>query len=286
MICYWETSQRPLIIRTVWVKGHRHAILSERDQMKKSYKKKEDKQKISNVPMDLAFATDCHILTSQQNILQRTSRNSVGSTDKTMNINFNTNLQQKNIIETNPLSERVLQWLDLAGQTSSKYIEKPKYSKFAVRHSLPEVKMSQNELKLLKTDIEFEETNSNDSKKNRDYKKVKKYKISSMSTSPKSIKSEVDSRPDSKVSEYSLFDSDDDELSIEEEKPKKVMPREKFEFENNYINIIKKQIFESTCNTYVARKKLHIFIPSLPKKPASSLDNGSSVGTSNQPSVT
>lgn len=277
MICYWETSQRPLIIRTVWVKGHRHAILSERDQMKKNYKKKEEKQKVSDAPMELDIMENCHILTSQQNILHRTSRNSVGSTDKTMSLNSNS-LQ----IETNPLSERVLQWLDLAG--SSKYIAEPKYTKFSIRHSLPEVKMSQNELKLLKTDIEFDDTKSNDSQKNRDCKNVKKYKISSLKNTVEP--EEVDSRPNSKVSEYSLCDSDDEELSMEEEKPKKIVPREKFEFEHNYINIIKKQIFESSCNTYVARKKLHIFIPSLPKKPASSIDNGSSVGTSNQQGVT
>lgn len=36
MICRWEASERPLFVRTVWVKGIRHAILTREELSKKS----------------------------------------------------------------------------------------------------------------------------------------------------------------------------------------------------------------------------------------------------------
>lgn len=54
-------------------------------------------------------------------------------------------------------------------------------------------------------------------------------------------------------------------------------PKRMESFENQYRSMIQRQILENSCNTQLAKRQLHIFMPSLPKKPiVTPLSNGNS----------
>ncbi|XP_077287198.1 uncharacterized protein LOC143911968 [Arctopsyche grandis] len=294
MLVYWETSQRPLTIKTVWIKGHRHAILSEKDVLKKNHNKKEKHRRMSDESPQSSSLADYDSAVNFQKIIPiRNSPNSI-SVNRNLKSNYS-HIQKSGHLEPNPLSERVLQWLDLAGQATVKYIGESRLSK--IRHSVPEVKVSHNEFKLMKTDIEFKDNDYNyDIQKTNSGRKINDTKVFKYVTddplckfesevqvlyknSGKKQNEEVpknfseDDDLNSEIIDDTECNSDDDESELQS----KCKIKETFAFEHDYINIIKKQIFESSCNTYVARKKLHIFIPSLPKKAESSIDNESNI---------
>lgn len=56
-------------------------------------------------------------------------------------------------------------------------------------------------------------------------------------------------------------------------KPFRNKPKRMESFENQYRSMIQRQILENNCNTQLAKRQLHIFMPSLPKKPIVTTSN-------------
>lgn len=158
MRCHWESSQRPLFVKSVWKDGYRHAILTKEDPAAKMHPKSprlatdslrpdrtksknpEDNLKIPSVQVLLANAKRLKRENSKtappiRDKLQKslsfdlilrddikiTTKNVL--TDKGMHATFNcqkATFANDNSDQNNSLTERVLLWLDLAGKYSSK----------------------------------------------------------------------------------------------------------------------------------------------------------------------
>lgn len=69
-----------------------------------------------------------------------------------------------------------------------------------------------------------------------------------------------------------------DRANLELEKPKnqESASNKQTSYENDYRSLINRQILENSCNYHEARKQLHIFMPSLPKKTVTATDCESS----------
>lgn len=122
----WSSSERPLSVRTVWVKGVRHAILSTDDPLvqysgQPCYQRMDSLSGISGsetssvsenelegclVKLRVALdSTDQAILPAVENSSNRSSCDPSPCSSPTLSV-----------LPQNPLSERVLQWLNLANK--------------------------------------------------------------------------------------------------------------------------------------------------------------------------
>lgn len=136
----WETSQRPLLVKTVWVGGYRHAILSETESYDIGLSQKNKKNKVNssesiNEAYTVPFLAACVQKLSPKK--QNATKISLPKTTTLQRCGNAPITPKTESTSGNPLSERVLQWLDLAGQEVLKCDLKTKLS---LHHSLLEMK--------------------------------------------------------------------------------------------------------------------------------------------------
>lgn len=269
MPCHWETSQRPLFVKSVWQNGYRHAILSKEDPAAKTKSprlrttsqssqerrpkstKNDETLKIPAVQLLLANARrmkreNTKTAPPNREKLQKslafdvilredikiTSKNNILNKDNNTYSAFNCEkaIYATDMIQQNSksLTDRVLLWLDLAGrQTKTK-----KCDNFDGRR-FPE---KQTEFaRIIEDNLESKEI--------------------------RIVADQIENR----------FDSDFSILGNQNFEPSKV----EIEFEENQFTIanvegrnllIRKECLENRFPKSTAKRKVHIFIPSIGNK--------------------
>lgn len=123
MVVHWETSLKPLYVKTVWIDGRRHAILSKDDQVAKATSSTSSiHNRTSKHPSPASSPIESPKLVLNANPLnlrnwEKQKMNSGYQDGYRIERNcFTAGKTEDIIVDRNPLSERVLQWLDLAGR--------------------------------------------------------------------------------------------------------------------------------------------------------------------------
>lgn len=123
MVVHWETSLKPLYVKTVWIDGRRHAILSKDDPVAKATSPTNSMLNRTSKHTSPASSP----IESPKLVLNANPLNLRNWEKQKMNAGYQDGYRiERNcftagktediIVDRNPLSERVLQWLDLAGR--------------------------------------------------------------------------------------------------------------------------------------------------------------------------
>lgn len=144
MPAIWSSSERPLSVRTIWVDGIRHPILTSDDPLlaksKKSNRPRTSKEPRYSMKYESEPRTDCltkvirqqsaplyhriffncsKIVGSNETIENNSEKSLKNSVIKIVeNVIGDTNKKERFQFNSNSLSERVLQWLDLSGKVN------------------------------------------------------------------------------------------------------------------------------------------------------------------------
>lgn len=195
-------------------------------------------------------------------------------------------------LSQNQLTERVLQWLDLAGRqtlvrpesdivkptplssSSRRIFTAGEHNKKYQRHSA--LKRSESVHHLSITFNDNSDTNLMDFKNkfsdadfvpNRSFKKIVQAKQNAVGMNVNNNNADGNSSGTLNNIPATISELDKNGKCTSPDKNKKTMANTNVEnVENQYRVMIQRQILESSCNTQLAKRQLHIFIPKLPKK--------------------
>lgn len=331
----WQSSQRPMYVRTVWVDGFRHAILSQEDPYYLNLKRRpHSSASTKQTPSRLSQHSDefgnCIrklnlVIKSGKSIIAKRPKSSyqqdieeLDFTDIEQDSNENlilkaspqpindcgrrdvySYLTMKNIrnnktsrLETNEnteLSDRVLQWLDLAGKVDLLAPEDTERMA-QPRHSWPELQRRHNLLKSKTAiDIRAKESGKIISPKTCDSPKGQQNQQNGyidrhefyVPTSANTIENyarqsrnvRITPRIDSQPKTRDFGKPRNKELKTVAETRQKVAT-ERSAVEKQYADMMNKKLIPDVSKA--AKKQVHIFMPDVPKKPASNISNTTS----------
>lgn len=123
MVVHWETSLKPLYVKTVWIDGRRHAILSKDDPIAKTTSPStsiHNRTSKNSSPVSSPIESPKLILNANPLNLRNWEKQKMNAgLQDSYRIErncFTAGKTEDITVDRNPLSERVLQWLDLAGR--------------------------------------------------------------------------------------------------------------------------------------------------------------------------
>ncbi|KOB75075.1 Uncharacterized protein OBRU01_08134 [Operophtera brumata] len=324
MPALWQSSQRPMYIRTVWVDGFRHAILTQDDPyLLKLAKRRRPNSSSSfsstkNTNSRLSHHEDKNqrkldlVVKSGKSIITKRPKSSHEEVEKLNLSDIDQDSDEELMVKASPqvlnesgrhiidmnnyranktartdtkenteLSNRVLQWLDLAGKVdllapgNNERLAQP-------RHSWPEIQRRHNLLKSKTAlDIRVKEAkmyspkacDSPKAQQNIDrhdfYVPTSANTIEKYARQSRNIKitPQNENQPQPKARE-------NNKIKPRETKPNVTETRQKVASERNAVQkqyaelVSKKLIPDVSKNT---KKQVHIFIPDMPKKPTANI---------------
>ncbi|KPI95706.1 hypothetical protein RR46_11419 [Papilio xuthus] len=318
MPALWQASQRPMYIRTVWIDGFRHAILTHDDPLyielnskrrrphsSASFnpKRKAQGSRLSHRSdsnslrnLDLVIRSD-KIRISQETDIEKLNFTEIDTEDESILSESPTpicdfdNLKSKfesidmrvvksnrtariDVRENNDLSERVLQWLDLAGKVdllaneNAERISQP-------RHSWPEIQkrnlgkshtatdLTRRECKLSASDSKTSDTIDREVYMPTSATTIENYARQSRNVKHTSRDCHAKIKENKKVKDI--------RQNVAEVRQK--MINERKAMEKQYAELVNKKIIPDLTKT---KKQVHIFMPeAIPNKIASNSTTGS-----------
>lgn len=323
----WQSSQRPMYVRTVWVGGFRHAILTHDDPyLLKLHSKRRrpnssatcsnnnkssrlsqcsddlqdwvrklnqvltsDKSRINQRPatsggiehlnlrdVDRDFDDELFVKATPQplNETSRSNYNSLTISMRNLRANKTSRADAK---ENTELSERVLQWLDLAGKIdllAPENVERMSQP----RHSWPELQRRNHNLSKSKTAIDFHKEAERTSPKGGDSPKAQQngiidrhdfYVPTSANTienyarQSRNAKSTPRHETSAKIKDnHNKTKSRELRTNVSETRLKVI--NEKNAVEKQYAEMLNKKLIPDVSKN--PKRQVHIFMPELPKK--------------------
>ncbi|XP_013145288.1 PREDICTED: uncharacterized protein LOC106108596 [Papilio polytes] len=312
MPALWQASQRPMYIRTVWIDGFRHAILTHDDphyielnsKRRRPHSSASFNPKRKSQGSRLSHRSDCNNLRNLDLVIRsdkirishetdieklnfaeiETEDESILSTSPLPVCDFE-NLKSKfesidmrvvksnrtariDVRENNDLSDRVLQWLDLAGKVdllaneNAERISQP-------RHSWPEIQKRNLGKSRTVTDLRVRECKltASDSKTNDTIDREEVYMPTS-ATTIENYARQSRNRTTSRDSHAKIKENKkvkDIRQNVAEARQK--MIAERSAMEKQYAELVNKKIIPNLAKT---KKQVHIFMPeAIPNKVAS-----------------
>lgn len=322
----WQSSQRPMYVRTVWVGDYRHAILTHDDpyllKLKRrrphssasctinKYKSSRLSQYSDDLPNSLRKlnliissgktrissrqrpATSCEevenldledldqesenglIVKANKQPLIETNRSSSESLDSNMRHLRANKTARGEVQENTELSERVLQWLDLAGKIdllAPNNVERMTHQ----RHSWPELQSRHNLVKS-KTTIDVRREGGRTTPKGGDISKAQQsaiidrhdfYVPASANTienyARQSRNAKITPRHETKIKDnLNKTKARDLRTNVIETRQKVIF--EKNAVEKQYTEMLNKKLIPDVSKN--SKRQVHIFMPDLPKK--------------------
>ncbi|XP_075977495.1 uncharacterized protein LOC142977483 [Anticarsia gemmatalis] len=323
----WQSSQRPMYVRTVWVGGFRHAILTQDDPYLLKLKRRRPnssascatnkskssrlshhtddlqdclrklnlvitsgKSRINNRPTPASHedverlnlrdieqeSDDGLVVKAHPQPLTETSRSSCESLDSTMRHLRTNKTTRVDVPENTELSERVLQWLDLAGKIdllAPENVERMTQP----RHSWPELQRRHN-LTKSKTAIDIRKEGGRTTPKGGDSSKAQQNSIIDrhdfyVPTSANTIENYARQSRNAKITprhetsakikdNFNKIKPRDYRTNVVETRQKVI--NEKSAVEKQYAEMLSKKLIPDVSKN--PKRQVHIFMPELPKK--------------------
>ncbi|CAG5045398.1 unnamed protein product [Parnassius apollo] len=319
MPALWQASQRPMYIRTVWIDGFRHAILTHDDphyielnaKRRRPHssasinpKRKAQSSRLSHHSdssclrkLDLIIKSD-RIITAQDPDIEKLNLTEVEVDDdyvlktsprphcntdnfqsKTESVDMkavkSNRTARTNVRENTELSDRVLQWLDLAGKVDLIASENPERL-CQPRHSCPETQRRNLTKSRTVTDLKVRECRSVPSTESKISDSIDRQELY-VPTSATTI--------ENYARQSRIVKSTPREKHVKTKENKKVtdirtnvvdtrlkMINERSAMEKQYAELITKKIIPNLSN---AKKQVHIFMPEAIAKKLGSTGTGS-----------
>lgn len=333
MPALWQSSQRPMYVRTVWVGGFRHAILTQDDPyLLKLAKRRRPNSSASFASTKKTTSRLSHhedeyqrkldlVVKSGKSIITKRPKSSHEEIEKLKLSDIEQDSDEELMVKASPqvlnesgrylfdmnnyranktarietkenteLSDRVLQWLDLAGKvdllapSNNERMAQP-------RHSWPEIQRRHNLLKS-KTAIDIrakegkiyspKACDSPKAQQNIDrhdfYVPTSANTIENYARQSRNVK--ITPRNENQI----LPKARENKIKPRETKPNVTETRQKVATERNavqkqYAELVNKKMIPNVSKN--TKKQVHIFIPDMPKKPTSNI----SITTSREESL-
>lgn len=289
----WESSKRPLYPKCVWVdvnssERRRHYIFDHEIHTARATNT-EPPTTPSKWARTVSFDGNRNNLSSpilvgclsaSANAINWSTRKT--SSDDATNSNLSKEVDAGKALTANKndLADRVLQWLDLAGQRKGNEYERRKKilnikskniaEDLAERKQVsaePKASISRREsIHCLSLKFSDEHFVQNDDRKTINfgeffpitYRSAKKFLSLRSSAKPSSMESS--SAVNAETLEHAKNDSRKKSAKLRNKQQNNDL------MENQYRSLIQRQILQSSCNQQIAKRQLHIFMPNLPKR--------------------
>lgn len=300
----WQASQRPMYVRTVWVDGFRHAILTNDDPylLKLQTKRRRPHSSASCVAKPKANSRlscrsdlDCmrdfnlivtnsrgHIETpdselekldlsdiEQESVSDSETKDKDLEKEETFVNNFDMrniriNKTGRNEKENTELSDRVLQWLDLAGKVDILAPENAERMN-QPRHSWPELQRRSGNISKSKTVVDIRKSQSpkcNDNTKAQQTTCIDRREFHSSPTIENYARKSRNTKTSARCEFNPLKKTKDIKTDITETRQKVV--NERTAVQKQYAELVSKKLIPDVNKN--TKKQVHIFIPEMPKK--------------------
>lgn len=294
----WQSSQRPMYIRTVWVDGLRHAILNNDDpHLLKLSKRRRPYSSASTTTkansrlslrdddrkIDLVVKSGKSVLTkrpkSSHEPIEKLNLTDLDYSDEELMIkaspqvlnesgrfpdmrNYRANKTARDTPENTELSDRVLQWLDLAGKVDLLTANKERMAQ--PRHSWPEIQRrhllkSKTAIDLSKGGIKFSPKSFDSPKAQQNIDRHDFYVPTSANTIENYARQSRNKITQSEAQKPKIKPK----TNVIEARQK--VATERSAVQKQYNELVNKKLIPDVSKT--AKKQVHIFMPEMPKKP-------------------